>query len=358
MFDACASNKLRPLGAIFQTFMVSMPHRLNAFRPAWWLPGAHLQTIFPNVLRRPPKVRLQRERWELGDGDFIDLDWTRREDGPIVVILHGLEGSSRSPYAAGMLRAVANQGWRGVLLHARGCSGEPNRLPRRYHAGDTGDLDYVIRTLRDLEPAAPIAVVGYSLGGSVLLNWLAETPDARPIAAAVAVSVPFDLDACATRLERGWSRFYQRHLLNRLYAALDKKHARNPHPLAERVRHKPNSFRVFDDVYTAPLHGFEGVSDYYQQASCGPKLRRIRTPVLILHARDDPFLHPDAVPTRDSVSDAVRLEISDKGGHVGFVSGPPWRPRYWLEERIPRYLAEAFNDQPDRQPLKKQAARA
>ncbi len=317
------------------------------FTPAWWLPGPHLQTLWPNLFRRPPKVALRRERLELDDGDFLDLDWTEGVTGPLVLILHGLEGSSASPYAAGMLKAVHDRGWRGVLLHARGCSGEPNRLPRRYHAGETGDLQYVVEQLRAREPDALLAVIGYSLGGSVLLNWLAEPRASRPVSAAVAVSVPFDLDVTADRLETGWSRLYQRHLLSRLHEAVQQKHRGMDHPLAERVQTRPRSFRAFDDAYTAPLHGFKDVHDYYRRASCGPKLAQIRTPVLIVHARDDPFMEPTVIPLAHSLPGCVRLEVTASGGHVGFVSGSPWRPRYWLEQRIPDFLEQMFAAAPD-----------
>lgn len=321
--------------------------QMSGFRAAWWLPGPHLQTLWPNLIRRPTKIALRRERLELPDGDFLDLDWTAGESGPLVLILHGLEGSSASPYAAGMLRAVHRRGWRGVLVHARGCSGEPNRLAKRYHAGETEDLQHVVELLRAREPNAPMAVIGYSLGGSRLLNWLAEPGAARPLTTAVAVSVPFDLDITANRLATGWSRLYQRHLLDRLYQAVQEKHRNMAHPLAAHLRKRPPSFRAFDDAYTAPLHGFANVSDYYRRASCGPKLKRIRTPVLIIHALDDPFMTPEVVPTPDAVSGCVTLEITPSGGHVGFVSGPPWRPQYWLEERIPQYLAGAFATEAD-----------
>lgn len=316
---------------------------MRAFHPAWWLPGPHLQTLWPNLLRRRPRVALRRERLELPDGDFLDLDWTLGTSGPLVLVLHGLEGSSRSPYAAGILKAIYDRDWRGVLLHARGCSGEPNRLARRYHAGETGDLDFVFNLLRSREPDAPLAVIGYSLGGNMLLNWLAES--SRPLAAAVAVSVPFDLDATADRLERGWSRVYQRHLLQRLYTAVQRKHRCMSHPLAHRLDKCPSNLRTFDDLYTAPLHGFDNVDHYYRECSSGPKLEHIRTPVLIIQAEDDPFMGPGTIPPTAALSDAVTLEVYAHGGHVGFVSGPPWRPRYWLEERIPAYLQRAFTTQ-------------
>lgn len=315
---------------------------MSPFKPSLWLPGPHLQTLWPNLIRRRPKIALRRERLELPDGDFLDLDWTIGESGPLVLVLHGLEGSSASPYAAGILKAIHDRGWRGVLLHARGCSGEPNRLARRYHAGETGDLDYVFELLRARHPSSAFAVVGYSLGGNVLLKWLAEANGPRPVTAAVAVSVPFDLDATAGRLERGWSRLYQRHLLRRLYRAVQRKHRHMEHPLADRLRRCPPSLRTFDDLYTAPLHGFDNANHYYRASSCGPLLNRVQTPVLIIQARDDPFMQRRSIPPASALSASVELELYEHGGHVGFVSGPPWRPRYWLEERIPAYLQRAF----------------
>ena len=313
----------------------------SRFRPAPGLSNPHLQTVWASVLRRAPRVALRRERLELPDGDFLDLDGTRDPDhGPIVLLMHGLEGSSASPYAAGMLASLQHRGWRGVVVHARGCSGEPNRLPRGYHAGDTADIDWVFEHLRQREPGTPMAAIGYSLGGSVLLNWLAGAEPTPPLAAAVAVSVPFDLDVSAQRLGTGFSRLYQRHLLQRLYRSLERKHRRMKHPLAAGIRHRPATFRAFDDAYTGPLHGFDGVDDYYRRASCRPKLHRIRTATLIIQAQDDPFLDPSALPTDMELSPATTLELARRGGHVGFVSGSFWRPRYWLEERVPEYLAD------------------
>lgn len=315
----------------------------SSFVPAWWLPGPHLQTIWPNLVRRLPQVQLRRERMELDDGDFLDLDWTTNTDGPIVLILHGLEGSSRSHYAAGLLQALHARGWRGVLLHARGCSGEPNRLARRYHAGDTGDIERVYQVLCQREPNALLATVGYSLGGSMLLNWLAERAEAPRVAAAVAVSVPFDLDATATRLNRGFSRVYQYILLSSVCRALRRKHARMPdHPLAHTVRQRPRSFRQFDDVYTAPLHNFDSATDYYRRSSTRAKLKRIRTPLLLLQAADDPFMGAQTLPTDAELPQTAAMELSRSGGHVGFVAGSPRHPHYWLETRIPEYLASVL----------------
>lgn len=325
----------------------------SAFRPAWWLPGPHLQTLWAAVAPRRNPITLQRERVELPDGDFVDLDWTTGGSGPIVLILHGLEGSSRSPYAAGLLKRIHERGWRGAVLHARGCSGEPNRLARRYHAGDTGDLDHIVKRLRQYEQGTPLAVVGYSLGGSVLLHWLAEAAEPRPVAAAVAVSVPFDLNATANRLERGFSRIYQYALLRRVCRNVHAKHRSIGHPLAERMKTRFSTFREFDDAYTAPLHGFDDVDDYYRRCSCRGRLKDIATPTLIIQSRDDPFLTDQALPTEPELSDNITLELSEHGGHVGFIAGSPLRARNWLEDRISGYLESRLR--PTRSPQPQQS---
>ena len=289
------------------------------------------------MARRAPKPPLQQERLELEDGDFLDLAWVLDASGPVVLLLHGLAGSVASPYARGFLTALARDGWRPVLMHHRGCSGEPNRLPQSYHAAHTRDLGAVVRHLRARDEA-PIAVVGVSIGASCLLHWLAE--DRRDLELAVAVSPPFDLSCAAERLNRGFSRLYQWHLLRALKRGLHAKAARGVTlPVALSELDGLRDFRRFDDRVTAPLHGFAGVDDYYRRASSRHVLRHIQDPTLILHALDDPFLDPKAVPDPEALSPAVTLELADKGGHVGFVSGPPWCPRYWLEYRITAALA-------------------
>lgn len=316
------------------------------FRPAWWLPGPHAQTLWPVLCRRRPRLSLRRERLDLPDGDFLDLDWTPGDHGPITLILHGLEGSSDSHYALGMLAAVRRRGWRGLVMHFRGRGGQPNRLARGYCAGDTADIAHVVDWLRQREPATPLAAIGYSLGGNVLLKWLGEAGSGAPLRAAAAVSVPFLLDTVARRLQRGMSRLYQFHLLGELkrsYRAKFGSRTDGPVPLAMLANLR--DFHAFDDQVTAPLHGYAGVHDYYTRASCRPYLRRIRIPTLILHALDDPFMLPDAVPDTPELSPSVRLELSPGGGHVGFVAGRwPWRAEYWLERRIPAFLAAQWSD--------------
>jgi hypothetical protein len=315
----------------------------DAFRPAWWLRSPHLQTIWPTLFRRAPALALRRERVELPDGDFLDLDWGPTRPGPLVLVLHGLEGSSRSRYARGLLTAVAARGWCGVVMHFRGCSGEPNRLPRSYHSGETGDLAHVVARVRTRHPAWPIAVVGYSLGGNVLLKWLGETGADTGVSCAVAVSVPFDLGAAARRLERGVSRLYQWWLLRNLHRSVTRKVRSGVLPPAFERRAAAPDFWTFDDRVTAPLHGFASADEYYRRSSCRQYLGEVAVPTLVLQARDDPFLFPEAIPTPGEVSATVTLEVYPAGGHVGFVAGHwPWAAEYWLERRIPAFLASCL----------------
>jgi predicted alpha/beta-fold hydrolase len=287
-------------------------------------------------------VETRRERVELPDGDFLDLDWVNHRpaasEPPIVLVIHGLEGSLRSRYAAGIMRTLARQGLQPVLMNLRGCSGEPNRLPRRYHSGETGDLAYVVDLLQGRYPGRPIAAIGYSLGGNMLLKWLGETGRHNPLATAVAVSVPFDLERSSERLRQGFSRLYAWALLRSLKHSIVEKLNRFSLPLTTRQLRAIGDFQEFDELITAPLHGFDGAHDYYQRASSRQYLNNIDIPTLVLHSRDDPFLYPDALPNGNEISDQVQLELTRGGGHVGFVTGSPWAPRYWLEERIPAWL--------------------
>ena len=313
----------------------------SAFRPAWWLPGPHLQTLYPSLFRTRTAPRLARQRLELPDGDFVDLDWTQRTDGMVVLVLHGLEGNLESHYTGAILKVLAHQGYNAGLLYFRNCSGEPNRLPRSYHSGDTGDLDTAIRHIRQAFPGRDIAVIGYSLGGNVLLKWLGEQAAAAPVRTAIAISVPFDLNRVALKLETGLSRIYQRHLLKKLTAAVLRKAPLHPPPWPLERLQELRTFRQFDNAITAPLNGFRDVDDYYGRSSCRQYLQDIRTPTLIIQARDDPFLPETALPAANDLGPAVTLELARYGGHVGFIAGPnPLRPRYWLEQRILQHLSE------------------
>lgn len=313
----------------------------SQFKPAWWLPNSHLQTLWPAVCRGAIKnIPLERERLELPDGDFIDIDWWGREQtGPIVMILHGFEGSINSHYAKGMLQAIHQQGWRGMFMHFRGCSGEPNRLARGYHSGETADVDYVVKTIVERENNPDMAAIGYSLGGNILLKWLGETGRRNPLTAAIAISVPFDLHKAAKRIDSGFSWFYQWYLVRCAVFRLLQKFEHVPAPFDTSTLTHVDGIRELDFKYTVPMHGFSSVEEYYTQTSSRPYLRHIRVPTLLLQAKDDPFMTEEVIPEKHELSPYIKLEVSETGGHVGFVSGTvPWKPQYWLEERVPQFL--------------------
>jgi len=304
------------------------------------LPGPHLPTIWAATCRRLPPAAMDFERLELPDGDFLELAWARGARGPCVIVLHGLEGSHTSTYVQALLPALAQAGYRAVLMQFRDCGSEPNRLPRSYHSGDTDDLAHLIEVLTQRHAMPPFALVGYSVGGNVVLKWLAEQHSTASVTTAIAISVPFDLALCADRLNQGASRLYQRRLLTAMQARYRRKFARMSSPLAITDVGALDTFWRFDDAVTAPLHGFRDAGDYYTRASCRPRLAAITRPTLILHALDDPFVPPSAIPHARELAGATTLELVAHGGHVGFVAGPPWRARYWLEQRILAHLAQ------------------
>lgn len=312
------------------------------FKAAWWLTNPHLQTIWPTLFRRMnADLNLKRERFELADGDFVDLDWVGEGNGPIVLLLHGLEGSVNSPYAQGMLYKLQQLGWRGVCMHFRGCSEEFNRQPRSYHSGDTKDVAEVMAAIHAREPRTALAAIGFSLGGNVLLKWLGESGAQNPLRVAVAVSVPFELSKTADRVQQGFSRLYEIHFMRSLRRKIRNKFANRPAPIELPPLEKLKTLRDFDDKVTAPLHGFKNADDYYQKASSRQYLKKIVIPTLLLQAKDDPLMTEDLLPSKQELSSQVILELTEKGGHVGFVTGDvPWRAQYWLEQRIPVFLAQ------------------
>lgn len=314
------------------------------FKPAWWLPNGHLQTIWPTLVGRGESISPRHERLELPDGDFLDLAWVGPETGPIVIILHGIAGCIDAPYAQGILQTIVKCNWRGVFVHFRGCSGIPNRLPRFYHSGETEDFDYILKELQRREPNTPLAAVGYSLGGNVLIKWLGKNIADNSLTATVAVSVPFELYKAANQLNQGVSRIYQWYLLKSLRRLIKSKFCNQPGPIPLDDIDKLRTFWEFDNKITAPLHGFIDADDYYLQASSRNDLKLISTPTLILQAKDDPFSPPEANPDPHELSPSVTFELHEKGGHVGFVGGKyPWQPVYWLEERIIEYLKKHFS---------------
>lgn len=310
------------------------------FRAAWWLGNAHLQTLWPTVARRRPRLPLVWHRLELADGDFIDLAGLPPRPGPVIMLLHGLAGSVHSPYAAGLMHSLHRQGFNPVQFHFRSCSGEPNRLPRLYHSGDTADLAPARDWLRAQYPHTPLYMVGFSLGANVLLKWLGDCGAEAGIDGAAAVSVPFNLHHAATRLSQGFSRIYQSYLLRKLRHTMRQKAAQLRAHIDFDAAMRARNFFEYDDLVTAPLHGFAGVDDYYERVCCVPGLRHIAVPCLILHARDDPFMYPHSIPAGDVLSTSTRMEVSAHGGHVGFIAGTlPGRAHYWLEGRLARWFA-------------------
>ena len=318
----------------------------SPFRPAPWLQNRHAQTVYPSLpwtYRWRPGLR--REFLDLPDGDVTVVDWLETshecpESVPLLVILHGLESSSASPYARMLMQAAAASRWRSCVLHFRDCGDYRNRLPRRYHAGETNDLRYFLRQVAGSGQAGPIFAAGYSLGGNVLLKYLGESAEDTPLTAAAAVCVPLDLHKSAEALNIGLSRLYQRYLLRHMKNSVARKFDRYTAAFDWPRAMAAKTFADFDDAVTAPLHGFAGMSDYYDRCSSLHFLGAIRKPTLIVNSIDDPFMTPDMLPDQDRLSDSVCLEIADAGGHVGFIEGgTPWRPRFYLPPRLIEFFA-------------------
>jgi hypothetical protein len=310
-----------------------------------WLPGGHAQTIYPVLIRRP-EVALRRERIDTPDGDFIDFDWLEpsvaEDNAPLVVLFHGLEGNSRSHYALALMAYLRSIGWRGVVPHFRGCSGEPNRRPRAYHSGDYSEVAWMLETVRTQVPDAPLFAVGISLGGSALLNWLGreEHRAARTITAAAAVSTPLDLAAAGIAIEQGLNRIYSRHFRATLVPKAMAMARRFPGTLDASAIARVDSMYGFDDVVTAPLHGFTGTDDYWQRASSKPWLKAVAVPTLVLNARNDPFIPASSLPTRAQAGAAITLEQPDDGGHAGFPEPRVRGGMDWLPQRLVGFFRE------------------
>ena len=317
-----------------------MPITKSSFKPAWGLSNPHLQTLWSTFFRSIPKVELSSNRLELADGDFLDIVTTDLKDKPIVIILHGLEGSLSSHYVKPLIKQLDDANYGVCFVHFRGCGDELNRLPRSYHSGDTQDLGSVIEYIEEEYKQDIFAVIGFSLGGNVVLKWLGEQGDDAPTKAGIAVSVPFQLQDAGDRLEKSFSRVYQKHLLTTCQKKYQQKFESEPSPLGDDIDVcKLGTFYSFDDKITAPLHGFEGADDYYKQCSSRQFLKHIRKPTLVLHSKDDPFMWERTIPSEDELSPSVELEISDAGGHVGFVGGKhPFNVEYWVDKRVVEWL--------------------
>jgi predicted alpha/beta-fold hydrolase len=314
------------------------------FIAAKGLANPHIQTLIPRFVRRKALFEPIWETLDTPDGDFVELAWSEDPYGqsargkPVFILFHGLEGCFHSPYANGLMHAFAKQGWLSVMMHFRGCGPNPNRLARAYHSGEIGDARQFIELLDHRYPNSKKVAVGISLGGNMLTNYLAHYGDDTKLDGATVISAPLDLAACARRIEQGFSKVYRSYLLSSM-----KKNALNKlHLLSEvlglteeRIKNMKKLYE-FDDLITAPLHGFKNADDYYQRCSGLPRLREITVPTRFIHAKDDPFMTHEVIPTF-SLPSHINYQLLDRGGHVGFMTGSLRRPRFWLEESLPSY---------------------
>lgn len=337
------------------------------YQAPFWLPGGHLQTIYPALFAMVPEVRYRRERWELEDGDFVDVDWIDDSNlnnkiadenvanktqvppirkSPIVVLFHGLEGNSQSQYAKALMSATKAKGWRGVVIHFRGCSGEPNRLPRVYYAGDTPEIERMLSRVRAGAPEAKIYVVGVSLGGNALLKWLGESGEHANsvITKAAAVSAPMNLIESANALDKGFNRLvYTPRFVDSMRPKALALSQRFPGLLDDAKIKSAKNIHDIDGAVTAVLYGAESADDYYAKNASKPWLDKITMPALIINAKNDPFMPAEFLPTQAEVSPTVTLEYTESGGHVGFVTSPFPGHVEWL----PNHLLEYFEAQPN-----------
>ncbi len=303
---------------------------MQQFHAPRWLPGGNLQTIWPALFSRRfhgPSPQWRRERWATPDGDFIDVDFRDAEPpgAPLLVLFHGLEGSSKSHYAQAFAAEAARRGWSFVVPHFRGCSGELNLGPRAYHSGDYEEIGWVLKRLRERH-GAPLHAVGVSLGGNALLRWAEEAGETAPqtARAVAAVSSPIDLAAGGHAIGRGFNRLvYTRMFLGTMKPKALAKLRQHPGLFDERRLRAARNLYEFDDVFTAPLHGFKGTDDYWARGSAKPHLHRIRVPALLLNARNDPFVPASSLPAPQEVGHFVTLWQPPHGGHVGFPAGRP-----------------------------------
>ncbi len=318
----------------------------SSFQAPWWAHNRHLQTIWPRFIQKRLPLEYRMERVTLPDTDFIDLAWGPKpaKTTGVVAMFHGLEGSIKSHYANDMMAALSGSGWQVVMMHFRSCSGEPNRLPQAYHSGETEDPSFFLELLQQRFPDIPKVAVGFSLGANMLLKLLGENPAQKWLSGAVAISAPLKLDECARSINTGFSRVYQRYLLNSMKHTLKQKMAfidyRNLIQLGPEQVDAIDSFARFDDKVTAPLHGFADAQDYYEKCSAFHYLSAIHCPTLVLHSIDDPFMNHLIVPREEELASAVTVELSDRGGHVGFMQGSIIRPQVWLQQRVKQFFEQ------------------
>jgi predicted alpha/beta-fold hydrolase len=302
-----------------------------AYRAPWWLPGGDAQTIYAAKFAQRYEgatPHWARERWFTPDADFVDVDWLlsthTTENSPLLVLFHGLEGSSQSHYVEAFAEVAATRGWRMAVPHFRGCSGEINWRPRAYHSGDFEEIGWMLQQFRQQHPAGPVHAVGISLGGNALMRWAGEMGHeaSQHVRSIASVCSPIDLTASGHAIDRGFNKVvYARMFLASMKPRALDKLQQFPGLFSKEALLAADTLYAFDDVFTAPLHGFENTDDYWHRASAKPGLSSIRVPALVLNALNDPFVPADSLPTPSSVGDWVQLWQPRDGGHVGFVAG-------------------------------------
>lgn len=324
---------------------------MTHFIAAKGLSNPHLQTLAPRFIRKKALFEPLWQRLNTQDNDFLDLAWSedwqteKAQKKPIFILFHGLEGCFYSPYANGLMHAFASQGWLSVMMHFRGCSGQPNHNARSYHSGEIEDARFFLEHINREFPHQTKIAVGISLGGNMLANYLAQYNQDPMLEAATIISAPLDLSACSARIEQGFSKVYKTYLLSSLKKSALRKHhlIKGELDVSYQSIKRVTKLYEFDDLITAPLHGFDDAEDYYNRCSGIHKLKDIRIPLQIIHAKDDPFM-TDAVIPKYALPSNIDYRLFDQGGHVGFVTGSALKPRFWLEETLPAYyqsLAES-----------------
>jgi predicted alpha/beta-fold hydrolase len=311
----------------------------SKFKPYWMLANQHCQTIYPRYFEHQVISNfMMRELVNLSDGDFIELMWSEANlpaESPLVILLHGLGGNVHSHYVSNLFKFLNTNGFRCVLMHFRGTGQEPNRLLRSYHAGETQDFFNILKILEVREPKTQKMVVGISMGGSVLLKWLGEQGRQNLIHKAIAISVPFNLENAATTINQGFATIYQNYMLSAMRHLLLRKLDTVPSPYSKELLFKIKSFWEYDDLITSPIFGFKNAQHYYHSQSCRSYLSSIQTPTLIIHSEDDPFMTPEVIPKEFELSKDIILELSQYGGHVGFIGNQDGSDiDYWLKHRV------------------------
>jgi len=321
---------------------------MKAFKPAAFLNNAHLQTLYSPFFKKKISLEYEIERFDLEEGDFLECYWNNKnalnKNNKIVVLLHGLEGSYNSPYIKGLTQKLEEKNYTSVVMHFRGCAKKENVSPKAYHSGETQDLKKWLHYLKK-KYKKELYLVSYSMAGNVLLKYLGEEKDQSLVEAAVCVCAPLQLNISAKEINKGFSKVYQYHLLKHLKKKLLKKFETYKMQellgiKKERIK-RIKTIQDFDDIYTAKIYGFSSAMDYYKKASALPYLKHIQQKTLIIHALDDPFMNPSILPKKEYFSKHCILEVHKKGGHVGFIAGSIFKPKYYLEERILSFL-ESF----------------